>query len=176
MEKLAGPRGNTRYIGISNFSPKQVEDLLKVATIKPKVHQIELHPYLQQDDFVLSLQEKGIAVTAYAPLGNTNPVYGSIGRKAPKILSNSAINEIARSRDCTPAQVVLSWNMAHGVAVIPKAAKSAHQKENIVAAEKCKLQTEDMAKIKTVATKLRVNYFPCMALGNACFEGLPGIQ
>jgi alcohol dehydrogenase (NADP+) len=175
MEKLARPGGPTRYIGISNFSPKQVEEILSIATIKPKVHQIELHPYLQQDAFVSSLQKQGIAVTAYAPLGNTNPVYGSVGRRQPQVLADSVLNAIGRSRGCSVAQVVLAWNIARGVSVIPKAAQEAHQKENIVAAEKCKLQADDLAKIKTMTTKLRVNYFPCMSLRNACFEGLEGI-
>ena len=139
------------------------------------MHQIELHPYLPQDDFVSSLQKQGIASVAYAPLANTNPVYGSVGRREPKVLSNRVVNDIANSRGCSASQVVLAWNMARGVAVIPKSANEAHQKENIVAADQCKLQADDMAKIKTVTTRLRVNYFPCVALRNACFEGLEGI-
>ena len=54
MERLVG-RG-TRFIGMANFSPKQVDDVLKVATVKPKVLQVELHPYLPQTEFVKSVQ------------------------------------------------------------------------------------------------------------------------
>ena len=98
MEKLVRPQGGTRFLGISNFSPKQVEEILAVATIKPKVHQIELHPYLQQDAFVASLLKQGIAITAYSPLANTNPTYGSLGNRAPKILANPTIAAIAKAR------------------------------------------------------------------------------
>jgi alcohol dehydrogenase (NADP+) len=65
MEKLVRPTKGTRFIGISNFNPKQLEDLLKTATIKPKVHQFELHPYLQQPDYIKKNLDLGISVTAY---------------------------------------------------------------------------------------------------------------
>jgi diketogulonate reductase-like aldo/keto reductase len=172
MEKLAGPKGMTRFIGISNFSPKQVDDILKIATIKPKVHQIELHPYLNQDAFVNSLHSKGIAVTAYTPLGNTNPQWRATGSGAPQLLTNPAIGSVARARGCTPAQVVLAWNMKRNVVVIPKAANVQHQRENIATVDKCKLLDEDMLKIKAVDIPLRMCMSPCQPLKNACFEGL----
>jgi alcohol dehydrogenase (NADP+) len=65
MEKLVRPVNGTRFIGISNFNPKQLEDLLKTATVKPKVHQFELHPYLQQPDYIKKNLDLGISVTAY---------------------------------------------------------------------------------------------------------------
>jgi len=51
MEKLIG-KGKARYIGISNFNTQQLTELLAAATIKPFVHQMELHPYLQQTSFL----------------------------------------------------------------------------------------------------------------------------
>src|SRR5262245_24027567 len=111
MESL--PTNKTRYIGISNFSPKQVEDVLKIAKIKPKVMQIELHPYLPQSQFVASLQKEGIIVNAYSPLGNTHPLYSlpflTEHWNVPKILGHQTIRQIAAARDCTPAQVVLAF-------------------------------------------------------------------
>jgi diketogulonate reductase-like aldo/keto reductase len=89
-----------RYRGISNFSPKQVDDILKVAKIKRKVLQIELHLYFSQHDFVISVQQKGITVKAYARLGNTNPYYS--GPRIGKILEHQTIKQIARARNCTP--------------------------------------------------------------------------
>src|ERR1700712_4525333 len=172
MEKLVELK-LTRFIGISNFSPKQVENILAPATIKPKVHQIEIHPYLQQQEFITSLQSKGIDVTAYAPLANTNQAYYFLGGiQAPKLLTNHKLNEIAKAKGCTSAQAALAWNMARKVVVIPKAAQEVHQKENIAAIEKCKLQAEDMEKMKALQIPLRLMTIPCKPVGNTCFQGL----
>jgi alcohol dehydrogenase (NADP+) len=174
METLVRPQFGTRFIGISNFSPKQVEDILKVARIKPKVHQIELHPYLQQDEFVETNLKHGINVIAYSPLANTNPVYGALGRRAPAVLENPVIKDIAKARGCTPAQVVLGWNMNRKVIVIPKAAQSHHQKENIATIEKCNMTTEDFGRIKTLGVSLRMSAVVCKPFNYECFRGLKG--
>jgi alcohol dehydrogenase (NADP+) len=179
MEKLVRPEKGTRFIGISNFNPTQLEDLLKTATIKPKVHQFELHPYLQQADYVKTNFDHGITVTAYAPLGNTNPVYasgyyGRTGKLAPEILSHPTIVEIAKERSCTPAQVVLAWNMNRKIVVIPKASQVAHQKENLATLEKCKLTEADSGKISALKTNLRVNALPCRDMKFECFAGMAG--
>jgi alcohol dehydrogenase (NADP+) len=172
MEKLVG-RG-TRFIGLANFSPKQVDDILKIATIKPKVLQIELHPYLPQTEFVKSVQAKGIAVTAYAPLANTNSAYRKYGSKIQQIFSHPTIQAVANARGCTPAQVVLGWNMKRNVVVIPKASKIEHQRENIQTLEKCKLTDDDAAKIDAIskAGQYRMNGDVCDGAGKGCWEGL----
>lgn len=174
MEKLV-PKKLTRFIGISNFSPRQLDEVLAVATIKPKVLQVELHPYLQQSDFVASTLKKGITVTAWAPLGNTNPVYENPGNRAPKLLTNPTVREIAKARGCSPVQVVLAWHMARNVVVIPKSVQLQHLKENIATVEKCKLQDDDMSKMKSLQIPLRLLATPCASLRNACFEGLEGV-
>jgi alcohol dehydrogenase (NADP+) len=173
MEKLI-PLNLTRYIGMSNFSPKQVDEVLEIASVKPKIHQIELHPYLQQEAFLASLYERNITVTAFAPLGNTNYMYSYLftGRAEPKLLTNSILNDIGKARGCTAAQVTLAWNMARKVVVIPKAASLEHQKENYATVEKCKLQSEDLQKIKAVNVPARFVMWPCKGLGYTCFTGL----
>jgi alcohol dehydrogenase (NADP+) len=177
MEKLVRLTRGTRFIGVANFSPKQLEDILKIATIKPKVHQMELHPYLQQQDFVEENFKHNISVTAYTPLGNTNPAYGSLNNKSPKLLTHPAIDVIAKARGCTPAQVVLAWNMKRKVAVIPKAAKAEHRIENIAAVERCKLTDEDSVKIENLGVTLRLSSAICMVPGfsSDCFKGLSGV-
>jgi len=179
MEKLVRPEKGTRFIGISNFNPTQLEDLLKIATIKPKVHQFELHPYLQQSDYVKTNFNHNITVTAYAPLGNTNPVYsqgyyGRTGNLAPKILSHPTIAEIAKARNCSPAQVVLAWNINRKIVVIPKAAQNTHQIENLATLEKCKLTEADSAKVAELKQNLRVNALPCRDMKFECFNGMAG--
>lgn len=59
--------GKTKAIGISNFSKKELERLLKETTVVPAAHQIELHPWLQQPEFVAFNKSKGIHVTQYSP-------------------------------------------------------------------------------------------------------------
>jgi alcohol dehydrogenase (NADP+) len=172
MEKLVNPSQGTRYIGIANHSPTMVDAILKAATIKPKVHQFEGHPYLRQDDFVKFNFERNITVVNYAPLGNTSPTYASTGASAPKLLTNKVIVEIAKARGCAPAQVVLTWDMQRKVIVIPKAIKKDHQLENYAAQEKCKLTDEDVAKIQGMQYKIRMLSYPCAMAANACFTGL----
>src|ERR1700760_186098 len=103
MEKLVRPGGPVRFIGVSNFSPKQMKEVLAIATIKPKVHQFELHPYLQQSDFMEKNFKHGIQIVCYALLGNTNQVHNlgvsrSRGLRAPNILTQPVINNIAKTR------------------------------------------------------------------------------
>ena len=66
MEK-ALKSGKTKAIGISNFSRAEVERLLKETSVVPAAHQMELHPYLQQKEFIQFHNEKGIHVTQYSP-------------------------------------------------------------------------------------------------------------
>ncbi|TID19088.1 aldehyde reductase [Venturia nashicola] len=191
MEKLvpkdnAAVKGAARYIGISNFNVTQVEDLLRVATIKPKVHQLELHPYLQQTRFVAFHRSVGIPLTAYAPLGDTNPAYrkgGIAGGRFMKanaplpLLQNPVLASIAKERGCTPAQVSIAWNLKRGIlSVHPRASQVAHQIENFEGATNCELETEDMVKIRNIQKTVKFRMWdPCPSqLGLPCYLGLEG--
>lgn len=139
-----------------------------MATIKPKYHQFENHPYLPQTEFVEKHTKYDISVIAYAPLGNTNPKHNlgvsARGKEAPFMLTNPTIERISTARGCKPAQTVLAWNIARGLIVIPKAAQSEHQKDNLGAIN-CKLTPQDVKDI----TALRV---PLRLYENACTYGL----
>ncbi|KAF1836046.1 Aldo/keto reductase, partial [Decorospora gaudefroyi] len=170
--------GRVRHIGVSNFSPDQLKDLLKHSHVKPAVHQMELHPYLPQSKWVRAHQAHGIAVTAYSPLGNMNPTYGDRARrsvttqsKAPLLLENEMIKDIAGKRDCTAAQVVLAWGMSRGTSVIPKSKHETYIKENL-GAKRCGLETDDLAKIDELGEDpVRFNN-PGRTWGVHLFEGL----
>lgn len=77
--------GKTRAIGISNFAKHEVERLLKETDVVPAVHQLELHPWLQQKAFVEWHKEKGIHITQYSPFGNQNEFYPA-GKKHTKLI------------------------------------------------------------------------------------------
>ncbi|KAI8055814.1 NADP-dependent oxidoreductase domain-containing protein [Syncephalis plumigaleata] len=89
---------------------KAMVDLLNTGKIVPAVNQVELHPYLPQDELIEFCQSKGIHVTAYSPLGSTG---------AP-LQSEQIITSIAEKHKCTPAQVLINWAVERNTSVIPK--------------------------------------------------------
>jgi alcohol dehydrogenase (NADP+) len=86
MEKLL-KTGKTKAIGISNFSKAELEHLLKETSVVPAAHQLELHPWLQQKDFVEFNKSNGIHITQYSPFGNQNEVYDS-GKNMGKLMAS----------------------------------------------------------------------------------------
>ncbi|XP_077236871.1 aldo-keto reductase family 4 member C10-like [Tasmannia lanceolata] len=124
MEKLYDS-GKARTIGVSNFSSKKVEDLLKVARVPPAVNQVECHPGWQQSKLREFCQSKGIHLTAYSPLG-------SPGRNWIKsdVLSNPVLNMVAEKLGKTPGQVAIHWGLQMGQSVVPKSTNEARMKEN----------------------------------------------
>lgn len=174
MEKLLDT-GKVRHIGVSNFSPHQLHQLLSQTTIKPAVHQLELHPYLQQTEFIQWHKNNGIDVTAYSPLANLNPTYGSPGESKdapPSLLMNKDITAIAKDRGCTNAQVALAWGMDRGTSVIPKSQHADRIKENFAAA-RCKLEEEDYTTIKKLGKKYLKRFNnPSDGWGVPLYEGL----
>ena len=103
--------GRTKSIGVSNFSPQQLEELAAVSDIVPAVNQVEFHPLWNRSDVLAYCQEKGIAVQAYAPLAR-----GSY-------LNNSILAKIGEKYGKTTAQIGLRWCIQKGVAVIPKSTR-----------------------------------------------------
>lgn len=177
MEELL-ETGKVRNIGVSNFSPKQLEDLIRRSSIKPAVHQFELHPYLQQTEWVQWHQDNGISVTAYSPLANLNPTYNSPGKSKdapPSLLENREVSKIAEKRGCTNAQVALKWGMHRGVTVIPKSQHANRIIENFAATE-CALEEADYKIIGMIGEKYLKRFNnPSHGLGVTLFEGLEGV-
>ena len=131
---------------------------------------MELHPHLQQWDFLHFHRDLGIAVTAYSPLGNLNPVYAQPG--APQsILHNEVIASIAEKRGCTKAQVVLAWGIERGTSVIPKSEKTEHILENYEAQE-CRLQGEDYEDIEEIGKNETFRFNKQSGFGVRLWEGL----
>lgn len=98
--------GKTKAIGISNFSKKEVERILENASIVPAVHQMELHPWLQQKDFAKFHKDNGIHVTQFSPFGNQNEIYG--GREEHgQLVNDPKLVEIGKKYGKTSNQVAL---------------------------------------------------------------------
>lgn len=125
MEKLVAS-GLVRAIGVANFTAPMLIDLLTYAKIKPAVNQIELHPYNQQSTLIDFCNYKGIAVTAYSPLGSPGNSSGK-----PVLLQDETIDKIAQSHGKTSAQILIRWATQRETIVIPKSTTPERIKENI---------------------------------------------
>ncbi|BCW63332.1 aldo/keto reductase [Paenarthrobacter sp. TYUT067] len=110
--------GKVRAIGVSNFQPGHLEELMQKAEVVPAVNQIELHPWLQQTRLRTLHDQLGIATEAWSPLGRG------------QVLADPAIVSLADKYGRTPAQVILRWHLQLGNLVIPKASSAGRIKEN----------------------------------------------
>ena len=108
MEELY-TSGRVRAIGVSNFQPAHLEQLLEATAVVPAVNQIELHPWLQQEELRQLHARLGIRTVAWSPLGRG------------AVLADPVITRIAAELGRTPAQVILRWHLDLGNVVIPKA-------------------------------------------------------
>ena len=166
-------KGLTRHIGVSNFSPEQLKDLLNTTSHPPTVHQMEMHPYLQQNEWLDFHKDHGIHVTAYSPLAGTNPTYNS-GEDVP-LLQNKALLKIAHKRGCTPAQAALVWGMSRGTSVIPKAQHADYIEENF-AAPQCELKEKDLKKIDKLGAQPHRYNNPSKSWKLRLYQGLEDAQ
>ncbi|PPQ88565.1 hypothetical protein CVT25_009945, partial [Psilocybe cyanescens] len=131
VEKLLDT-GKVRAIGVSNFSVKTLEQLFTTAKIVPAVNQVELHPYLAQNDLRDYCTRKGIVLTAYTPSGY------SVVRGDPLIVS------LAEKYKVTPTQVILAWHVSRKTVLVPTSKDSTRQKENLTIPN---ISEVDLAKI-----------------------------
>jgi len=148
METLVD-NNQTRQIGVSNFSVKKLQDLIGKARYKPAMNQIELHPYLQQNDMLAFCKEQGIALTGYSPLGSFDRPAGMKADDEPVLLEDPVILEIADRHGASPAQVLISWALHRDTVVIPKSVNPERLKQNLAAAE-LSLSDADMDAIRTL--------------------------
>ena len=128
-EKLLSD-GRVRAIGVSNFSPKHLDDLIARSNVVPAVNQVELHPFFVQRELREAHARLGIATQAWSPLGGVN-VYLARDPSAPRNpLTHPVIVALAETHRRTPAQVVLRWHLEHGFSAIPKSVKPDRIAEN----------------------------------------------
>lgn len=111
--------GKVKNIGVSNFDIEHLETLKAHTSIKPVIDQVEFHPYLIQQSLRDYLASESIQMESWSPLMNA------------KILTDETIVAIADEIGKSPAQVVIRWNIEHGVVTIPKSVTPHRIEENI---------------------------------------------
>ena len=111
--------GDTRSIGVSNFTADNLSTIIELSFFTPAVNQIELHPLLRQTDLRAVHARYAMVTEAYCPLG------------AGALLENPFVATVAAAHGKTPAQVLIRWSIQLGNVVITRATSPAHIAENI---------------------------------------------
>jgi len=141
MEELY-QQGKIRAIGVSNFLPDRMIDLMIHNKITPAVNQIEVNPFNQQSETQKFFEENGVKVEAWAPFAETRN----------NIFQNEILLSIAKRHNKSIAQVILRWLVQRGIIALAKTTRKERMIENISIFD-FELSQEDMAAIGKLDTK-----------------------
>ncbi len=130
-------QGRARSIGVSNFQASHLRRLVQESEVVPAVNQIEVHPYLCNEEVRAIDAELGIVTEAWSPLAK--------GR----VLKDPTVRAIASRLGRSPAQVTLRWHIQRGDVVFPKSTTSARIRENFQVFD-FELEPEDIAAISAL--------------------------
>lgn len=133
--------GKVKAIGVSNFHPDRVMDLVSNTGFTPAVNQIETHPFHQQNESQQFLQDNNIQIESWGPFAE--------GKN--DIFTNELLTAIASKYNKSTAQVILRWLTQRGIVAIPKSVRRERMAENFNIFD-FELTAEDMASIKTLDT------------------------
>ena len=125
LEKLLAD-GHVRAIGVSNFMPEHLDALLKQATVRPSVNQVEVHPYFTQPEVRAADAEHGILTQAWSPIGGITSYRGT----RTSTFDDPQIGKIAEAHGKTAAQVMIRWHLQEGRSAIPKSVRPERIFEN----------------------------------------------
>jgi 2,5-diketo-D-gluconate reductase A len=145
--EIALESGKVRGIGVSNFHPNHLQKLLDASDIPPALNQVELHPFLQQNEVRAFNAKFGVATESWSPLGR--------GR----IEGNEVLESIAVKHQRSVAQVVIRWHIQLGNLVIPKTVSPARLTENIAVFD-FELDREDLVAISGLESGMRTGPNP----------------
>lgn len=143
MEK-AYKEGKVKAIGLSNFTPEQIREIMDICEVKPAVLQTEVHPYSQEKELKAFLSDEGIVIQAWYPLGHGDkaliqePLFAQLGQKYGK----------------SSAQIILRWHIQDGNIVIPGSKDPDHIKANLDLFD-FTLTDDEMAKIAAMDQRKR---------------------
>ncbi|MFC0675202.1 aldo/keto reductase [Brachybacterium hainanense] len=142
--------GKVHAIGVSNFMPDVLTDLLDKTEVVPAVNQIEVHPYFQQPELQALHAEHGILTQAWSPIGGIT--FYRDGQKST--LDNEVIGQIAAAHGKSPAQVMLRWHLQEGRSAIPKSVTPERIAENFDVFD-FELTDDQLAAIDALDTGMR---------------------
>lgn len=138
MEQLY-KSGKIRAIGVSNFEPDRLVDLIIHNEVVPAVNQVETHPFCQQTENAGIMKKRGVQIESWAPFAE--------GRN--NLFQNEILLSLANKHHKSVAQIVLRWLTQRGVVVIPKSIQKDRMTENFNIFD-FELTTEDIAQITTL--------------------------
>lgn len=139
--------GKARSIGVSNFTIRHLEELLKQARTVPSVNQVEIHPFLRQQDLLDYCASKGILVEAYSPL-----THG-------ETLGDRRLVEMGERYAKSPAQVLIRWSLQMGMVVLPQSVKRERIEENAAVFD-FHISDDDMLLLQGMDEDLRTCWDP----------------
>ncbi|MFS0699313.1 aldo/keto reductase [Cellulomonas sp. 179-A 4D5 NHS] len=140
-------QGAVRAIGVSNFHPDRLVDLVDHNEVVPAVNQIETHPFHQRATDQQVMAERGVQIESWGPLAE--------GKN--DILTNPVLTEIGQAHGKSVAQVTLRWLIQRGVVVIPKSSRPERMAENIDVFD-FELTDDQMTRIATLDTGVSVAF------------------
>ncbi|MFK3936959.1 aldo/keto reductase [Alkalihalobacillus sp. NPDC078783] len=140
-------QGRVKSIGVSNFQIHHLEDLMKEATVKPVINQVEFHPRLTQKELLAYCEAHNIQLEAWSPLMNG------------ELLEEKCLKDLASKYGKTPAQIVLRWDLQQGVITIPKSTNEQRIAENADIFD-FELSVEDMEQIDQLNQNRRIGPDP----------------
>lgn len=141
MEELLG-EGKVKAIGVANFQPDRVMDLIMFSKVRPAANQIETHPFNQQIETQKFLKENDVQIESWGPFaeGKNN------------LFKNETLVTIAQKHKKSVAQVVLRWLTQRGVIAIPKSVRKERMEENFNIFD-FELDEKDLESIKSLDLK-----------------------
>ena len=125
MEKLY-KAGKAKSIGVSNWTIPRLDTMLKYAEIKPAINQVEIHPFLPNNELIKYCFSQDILPVAYSPLGSQNTIPGT----GEKVSTNPELSAIAKKKGVTLAQLLIAWGLKRGYVVLPKSANDERIRSN----------------------------------------------
>jgi diketogulonate reductase-like aldo/keto reductase len=145
--------GQVRAVGVSNFMPHHLEQLLAVVDVVPAVNQVEVHPYFAQPDVQAADAGNGILTQAWSPIGGIT-FYPGWGENRRNVMVDPAIAAVGKAHGKTPAQVMLRWHLQQGRSAIPKSTHPARIAENFDVFD-FELSADELAAIDALNTGVR---------------------
>ncbi|AVG44013.1 MULTISPECIES: aldo/keto reductase [Achromobacter] len=133
--------GKVRAIGVSNFHPDRLMDIIGFNDVVPAVNQVEVNPFLQQEGSVAFMRENGVQAEAWAPFAE--------GRN--NLFQNEALVDIGRKHGKSVGQVVLRWVTQRGIVALAKSVRKERMEENLRVLD-FTLDEADMARIAQLET------------------------